>query len=69
MTNLFGADTRDRTGDLILTMDALYRLSYVGLKKKSGPGRIRTYEGTRPADLQSAPVDRFGTDPFHLQFP
>ncbi len=29
-----------------------------------GPGRVRTYEGARPADLQSAPFDRFGTDPF-----
>lgn len=32
---------------------------------KGGPSRIRTYEGTRPADLQSAPVDRFGIDPFY----
>ena len=29
----------------------------------SGPRRIRTFEGARPADLQSAPVDRFGIDP------
>ena len=28
-----------------------------------GPGWIRTNEGARPADLQSAPFDRFGTDP------
>ena len=26
---LFGADTRIRTGDLILTKDALYLLSYI----------------------------------------
>ena len=26
-----GADDRDRTDDLVLTMDALYQLSYVGL--------------------------------------
>ena len=25
-----GADDRDRTGDLVLTKDALYRLSYIG---------------------------------------
>jgi hypothetical protein len=25
-----GADSRNRTGDLILTMDALYQLSYDG---------------------------------------
>lgn len=31
-----------------------------------GPSRIRTYEGARPADLQSAPVDRFGIDPLNL---
>ena len=32
-------------------------------KLDGGPGRVRTYEGARPADLQSAPFDRFGTDP------
>lgn len=35
------------------------------LKILIGPGRIRTYEGTRPPDLQSGPVDRFGTDPYY----
>jgi hypothetical protein len=30
MTEAEGAKTRDRTGDLILTMDVLYRLSYLG---------------------------------------
>ena len=29
-----GASSRDRTGDLILTMDALYLLSYRGVLKK-----------------------------------
>lgn len=33
-----------------------------------GPGRIRTYEGARPADLQSAAFDHFATDPC-CQFP
>lgn len=28
--NLNGAHDQDRTGDLILTKDVLYRLSYVG---------------------------------------
>lgn len=28
---LYGADTRIRTGDLILTKDALYRLSYISV--------------------------------------
>jgi hypothetical protein len=31
-----------------------------------GPGWIRTNEGIKPADLQSAPFDRFGTDPVNL---
>ena len=26
-----GADVRDRTGDLVITNDVLYRLSYIGL--------------------------------------
>ena len=29
MTGFTGADTQIRTGDLILTKDALYRLSYI----------------------------------------
>ncbi len=33
----FGADNRIRTGDLILTMDALYLLSYIGIKKCGTP--------------------------------
>ena len=34
------------------------------MRYKGGPSWIRTNEGARPADLQSAPVDRFGIDPF-----
>ena len=30
----FGADNRSRTGDLILTKDALYRLSYISVLNK-----------------------------------
>ena len=41
----------------------ILRHTVIYLLKLSGPGRIRTFEGARPADLQSAPVDRFGTDP------
>ena len=33
------------------------------LRRPIGQDRDRTYEGTRPADLQSAPFDRFGTCP------
>ena len=51
--NLNGAHDQDRTGDLILTKDVLYRLSYVGVAilktlqpvfiKKPGAGNgIRT---------------------------
>lgn len=29
-----------------------------------GPSRIRTYEGIKPADLQSAAFDRFAIDPY-----
>lgn len=37
-----GAQSRTRTGDLILTKDVLYRLSYMGIcNKKAGDG-IRT---------------------------
>ena len=31
-----GADTQIRTGDLILTKDALYRLSYISVKRGNG---------------------------------
>ncbi len=31
--------------------------------KRGGQERIRTFEGVKPADLQSAPVDRLGTCP------
>jgi hypothetical protein len=39
-------------------LSQLYILSRTG-----GPGWIRTSEGVKPADLQSAPVGHFGTDP------
>ena len=32
LTTFIGADTQIRTGDLILTNDALYRLSYISIK-------------------------------------
>ncbi len=34
-----GADDRDRTGDLVLTKDALCQLSYIGLRRFRGFGR------------------------------
>ncbi len=39
---IFGATDQDWTGDLVLTMDALYQLSYCGT---GGLSRIRTDEG------------------------
>ena len=44
------ADGRGRTGDLVLTMDALYQLSYVGLKLAS----YRRRTGGGEADLAEA---------------
>ena len=45
-----GADTQNRTGDLILTKDALYRLSYISISSNFGAGsgnrtRIISLEG------------------------
>ena len=36
LTGFTGADTQIRTGDLILTKDALYRLSYISVKRGNG---------------------------------
>src|SRR5262245_4939463 len=42
---------------------------YVAFAPKSrhlcGECRIRTYEGLKPTDLQSVPVDRLGNSPVH----
>ena len=39
-SRLCGARNQDRTGDLILTMDALYQLSYAGLRPSPSPWRL-----------------------------
>ena len=68
-----------RTRDIKLGRLALYQLSYSretfstlcscpGRHRRrqapvSGGGRIRTFVGVKPADLQSAPVGRLGTPP------
>ncbi len=36
------ADDRDRTGDLLITNQLLYQLSYVGKVKLTGPKRVAT---------------------------
>ncbi len=35
-----GADDQDRTGDLVLTKDALCQLSYIGLRASASAGRV-----------------------------
>ena len=47
--------------DLILCAEDSARYSSLG---KCGQGWIRTSEGVKPADLQSAPFGHFGTYPF-----
>ena len=38
-----GADDRDRTGDLVLTKDALYQLSYIGQSfQEEGSAHVHT---------------------------
>ena len=59
-----GADDRDRTGDLVLTKDALCQLSYIGLRP-SGYGRqvgLRLHDFAAPARQALAPyfAHRFG---------
>ena len=44
---LFGADSQIRTGDLILTKDALYLLSYIS--KYYAPYRRATEKGLEPS--------------------
>src|SRR5688572_22054557 len=39
--SLVGAHDQDRTGDLVLTKDALYRLSYVGAWNVPAPPRLQ----------------------------
>ena len=43
-----GAHDRDRTGDLVLTKDVLYQLSYVSKRPLAGPATLR-----RAAELQN----------------
>ena len=50
ITGFFGAVTQIRTGDLILTKDALYRLSYNSISHapKNG-GMVATEKGLEPS--------------------
>ncbi len=70
---MIGAGDGTRTRDPQLGRLMLYQLSYSRPRLlhrqprrrdgDGGEGRIRTSEGLRPADLQSAAFDRFATSP------
>ena len=68
LLSISGADDRNRTGDLVLTKDALYRLSYVGKNKilqQAGDGnRTRDTWLGRPMlyQLSYSRIIRRGTD-------
>src|SRR5664279_2473206 len=47
-----GAVDRDRTGDLFLTKEVLYQLSYNGLRD-GGQGRIRTFVRRKDGQIYS----------------
>ena len=50
MQELFGAATQIRTGDLILTKDALYRLSYNSISHAPDEGgMVATEKGLEPS--------------------
>ena len=50
VTGFFGAVTQIRTGDLILTKDALYRLSYNSISHAPDEGgMVATEEGLEPS--------------------
>jgi hypothetical protein len=53
----------NRIFSTVIRFDYPYLVQLHNLDKFGGPGRDRTFEGARPADLQSAPFDHFGTDP------
>ena len=53
-------------------MELLYQLSYNGRDNNyhyCGGGRIRTYVGLRPTDLQSVVIDHSTTPPFFFKNP
>ena len=71
---IYGASDRDWTGDLILTKDTLYRLSYTSIWYFGCGGRIWTYDlrVMSPTSCQTAPprdvkgkimVERAGFEP------
>ena len=51
-----GADDRTRTGDLVLTKDALYLLSYIGTPVACRPPHARAAAGQTPARPGVAPA-------------
>ncbi len=57
---MLGAHNRTRTGDLILTKNVLYLLSYVGSQWAGQDSNLRRLP---PAGLQPAPFAARDTDP------
>src|SRR5439155_7119015 len=53
-----GADDQDRTGDLVLTKDALCQLSYIGLRLR--PTRRPVYSRQQPGSEQGPPSPLLG---------
>src|SRR5215467_4204580 len=72
-----GADVQDRTGDLVLTKDALCQLSYIGppsltlASLAASAGRLRLYQllpsiiwpKSKPVSEQSLPTEARACDP------
>ena len=50
-----GADDQNRTGDLILTKDTLYRLSYISMMWLRGLDLNQRPSGYEPDELPTAP--------------
>ena len=74
MLDLYGAGTRSRTRDLLITSQLLYRLSYSGLKKTpdGGPAALGSAEMTASGDQPGWPLSRTsspigGTNYLHRQ--
>ena len=58
-----GAHDRIRTGDLVLTKDTLYRLSYVGIRSIWWREVDSNHRSPEATDLQSVPINHSGIPP------
>ncbi len=68
---LSGAHNRTRTGDLILTKNVLYLLSYVGSQWAGQDSNLRRLSpaGLQPAPFAARDTDPGGTLPFYQRGP